>query len=354
MATRAQAAYPGMQTVAEMTHNGHTVQMVNEFIETTSILPDMPFAPSTDALEDVSGIVDSMPAGHWTGLDDGVETSKGGFKQRTEKMGIYEDWAEYNEKHNIILGADYDAARWQLDQMHIDALGLEVERCLLYGNPYVNTPDAQHQFLGFIPRMNHITNMHGELATPFTDETGVHRTKSPYVVLDAGGIASGTVKLSSILLVAHGPLGATMIYPKNVRSYGMIYDAFGFENNDDASANKRVAKSRFMWMGGLRIPNRRTVVRIANINPADANLVPTLNKLMLQAFQSIPQAYQSSVSIYANSDTIVAYNAGLNSRITPNTYSDAGLQNPLSNVQIGGFRVKRCESLLRDEAQVTN
>lgn len=348
-----QPRYPGLSDIANMTHNGLIIQMVDEWEKTTSILKDMPARPSTDMLEDVSGIVDSLPKGEWTGLDDGVKASKGGFKQRVEQMGLYEDWSEYNEKHQKVVGADYDAARWELDQLHIQALGQEVERCLLYGNPYGGTENAEHEFLGFMPRLNHLTDYHGTLKTPIKDDqTGLTITKSPYVVLDAGGKASGTSQLCSILMVAHGPLGASLIYPKNATN-GMTYDTFGFENVTDGNGgNKRIARSHFMWMGGLRIPNRRTVVRIANIDITDANLVKTLNTLMLQGFRSIPQAYRNSVAMYANTDVIVAYNSGLNNAVVPNTYANAGLSNPQSNVSIGGFAVTQCDTMVNDEDQI--
>lgn len=336
--------YPGLGDVAQFTHNDKIITMCNEWEQVTSILPDMMFMPSTDALQDVSGYVVDLPKGSWTDLDHGTQSTKGSFRQTTEGMGIYEDWSEYNEKHNIILGSEYAAKRWQLDQLHIDSGGIEIEKMLLYGNPSADP----NTFLGFMPRLNQLTDMYGEI------KAGANAgQKSPFVTLDDGGTITGTEMLDSILLVAHGPLAATCIYPKNMVNNGLKYDAFAFENHEDGNGNnKRVAKSHFMWVGGLRIQNRRTVVRIANINMQNETCVKSLNGLILRAFMAIPQQYRMRVSIYANASVIVGYNDAINSKIVAGTYQAAGLQNPLSNIQIGQFRVKDCESMVHGEDQI--
>lgn len=336
--------YIGLSDYAQMTHNDNIIRMANEWLQVTSILPNMKFRPSTDALEDVGGYIASMPKGAWTNLDDGTPATKGTWKQTVEKMGMYEDWSEYNEKHKIVLGNNYQVMRGEHDQLHVQSGGIEIEKMLLYGNPDAD-PNC---FLGFMPRLNQLTDMYGVI------KAGTNAgKKSPFFTLDAGGTITGTEMLDSILLIAHGPMAACGIYPKNMANNGLMCEPFPFENVEDANHNnKRVAKTHFMWVGGLKIQNRRTVVRIANINTASDTCMKALNGLLLQAFLAIPQQYRTNVSIYANASVIVGYNEAINAKIVPGTYQAAGLQNPLSNIQIGQFKVTDCESMVHGEDQI--
>jgi hypothetical protein len=356
--------YPGLTDLAALTHNGDVVRMVDEWVRSTTIFKDMPFVPSTDALQDVSGYIDGdLPKGSWTDLDTGTKGTNGHFKQKVEDMGMYEDWSVYNQKHNIIMGAEYNRLRWELDQQHIISAGFEIEKVLLYGNPGKDP----NQFLGIMPRLSMLTDMYGYplLAankTKVQEATGI--SKTPYICIDGfysttdgDTAASHDGELASILFVAKGPMAATMIYPKNQVQFGLAYNHYDFENTTDAGGNNlRVAKSQFLWAGGLRVQNRRTLVRIANIYPEDLATpsgFKALNTVLLKAFMSIPEQYRKSVSIYAPVNVIVAYNAGQQGSYSPINYGAAGLQNPDGNIRMGNFAVTPCDSMVDTESSLS-
>lgn len=354
MADKNTQMYASLSDVAALTHNDDIVTMVDEWSKETSILDDMTYRPSNGVLDDVSGIVESMPRGQWTGIDEGVKPSKGTWKQRTEHMGLIEDLSQFNRKHEQVLGEQYELARWRQDQMHIQSMGLEIERVLLYGNPYANTKNAEHEFLGFMPRLSHITDDQGFLAKAFVDkETDMQVTKSPFICLDAGGQASASSGLCSLLFVAKGPLAPVLIYPKHANGTGLLFEKGGYHGvYDENGLYKEIAESHFMWMGGLSIPHRRAVVRIANIDVEKDGFLDTIDDLMTAAYMSIPQNMRGGLKIYANSKFIRGYKKACRKKVVPTTEGGAGINSLKATVNVGEFTVTECDSLIRDEEHV--
>lgn len=329
-------SYLTLTDVAQMTNNGNIMKFVHEFQKHVSLFNSLPMRASSEILKDHSAVVEEIPGGTWTGLDRDVKPNKGRFGKREENIALIEGWSEYNEK-TMMVAPDSNALRWEHDALHVAGMSLDAETGLLYGNPDVD----EYQPLGFMPRMNAVTDNHAM-------KSGV---RQKHVCLSAGGTNSG--KMGSILLVGKGPQAASLIYPKNVRNGGLMFDAYGFENmKGEEGGYIRRALSHFQLMFGLSINNRQTACRIANIDVTDPTSVGKISDALYEAFASIPREYRASVDIWAPADVILAMRKAYNERVKPATYNDAIPRNAIGDVQFDRFVIQQCDSMLMTEATV--
>ena len=333
--------YLTLSDVAQQTHNKELLPMVQEVVKPTTIFGDMPWQQASDSLSDVTGIQGDIPHGTWVGLDKGVKANKGTWKQREEGMGLLEAWAEVNEK-TMSVSPNPNRLRWENDSMHLQGMGEDAEFALLYGNPLQNP----NTFLGFMPRFGYCTNWEGDILA------GEHQGEnSPFICIDAGG-AEGK-PLSSILMIANAAQGPSLIYPRYKADNGIVYRHFDYENAlDSEGGNIRVAKSQFMIMMGLKIPNRRSVIRIANIDTTDADCVNGLSNKLYEAFEAFPLMMKSSVNIYTTGNVTLAMRKQFNERVQPTKNSDAVPKNAIGDVNFDNFYLKRCYSMLNTEGHV--
>lgn len=331
-------AYHTFTDIAQLTHNDNIIALADEIGKTTTLFNTLPWKQASDALHDVTGVIEEIPGATWVGLDKGVKANKGRWGQREENIALLEAWSETNEK-TYKIGPNGDLVRWTNDRMHIQGMGLEAENKLLYGNPQSDPNEP----LGFMPRMNLVTDMNGLK----------NGAKLPHVCLSAGGSQVG--KQSSMLLIAKGPMSPHLLYPRYKPNNGIEFNAFSFENTlDSEGGNIRVAKSQFIISFGLSIANRRTAVRIANIGLAAGDKgVENLADCIYEAFAAFPREYQNTVEIWTTPKVILAMRKHYNDRITAvGNYNDAIYQNAIGDVRFDGFVLRACESMLDTEAIV--
>lgn len=331
-------AYVSFTDVAQMTHNGNIVEMAHEFEKHTSLFNSLPWKQSSDALHDVTGVVEEVPGGTWVGLDKGVKANKGRWGQREENIALLESWSITNEK-TYKIAPNGDAARWENDRLHIQGMALEAEEKLLYGNPQADI----NQPLGFMPRMNATTDM-------FAMKSGV---RMPYICLDAGGTTAN--KQSSILLIAKGPMSPHLLYPRYKANNGIEFNAFPFENSlDSEGGNIRVAKSQFIISFGLSIANRQTAVRIANVGTASGDTgLSGIGDLLYEAFAAIPREYRASVEIWTSPKVLLGIRKQYANRVNAiPSYDNAVYKNAIGDVMFDNFVIKACDSMVDTEAVV--
>jgi len=331
-------AYITLTDVAQMTHNGNIVAMAEEFQKHTSLFNSLPWKQSSDALHDVTGVVEEIPGGTWVGLDKGVKANKGRWGQREENIALLESWSITNEK-TYKISPNGDHARWENDRLHIQGMALEAEEKLLYGNPEADI----NQPLGFMPRMNAVTDMYGV-------KSGV---KMPYICLTAGGsTANGE---SSILLVAKGPMSPHLLYPRYKANNGIEFNAFPFENSlDSEGGNIRVAKSQFIISFGLSIAHRQTVVRIANVDTSSSTSIGNISDAIYEAFAAIPREYRSSVDIWTTPKVVLEMRKNYANRVNAiPSYDNAIYKNAIGDVMFDNFVIKSCDSMVDTEAVVS-
>lgn len=331
-------AYVTLTDVAQMTHNGNIIEMAHEFEKHTSLFNSLPWKQSSDALHDVTGVVEEIPGGTWVGLDKGVKANKGRWGQREENIALLESWSVTNEK-TYKIAPNGDAARWENDRLHIQGMALEAEEKLLYGNPQADI----NQPLGFMPRMNAVTDMYGM-------KSGA---KMPYICLTAGGSTAN--KESSILLIAKGPMSPHLLYPRYKANNGIEFNAFPFENSlDSEGGNIRVAKSQFIISFGLSIAHRQTVVRIANVDTSSSTSIGNISDAIYEAFAAIPREYRASVDIWTSPKVILEMRKAYANRVNAiPSYDNAIYKNAIGDVMFDNFVMHQCDSMLDTEAVVS-
>ena len=331
--------YLTLTDVAQMTHNGNIIEFAKEFQKETSLFNSLPWKQASEALHDTTGVLGDLPEATWAGLDKGVKASKGTWKKREEDIALLESWSLTNEK-TYKISPNGDALRWQNDRLHIVKMGLEAEEKLVYGNPEVDV----NQPLGFMPRMNAVTDM-------YAMKSGARQN---HVCLSAGGsTANGE---SSILLVAKGPMAPHLLYPRYKANNGIEFNAFGFENaKDDEGGNIRVAKSQFIMMFGLSIANHQSVARIANIDTGSggSSSIAAIADCLYEAFASFPREYRSTVEIWTTPKVILAMRKLYAGRVSPATYPDAIYKNAIGDVLFDNFVIRQCDSMVDTEAVVS-
>lgn len=326
--------------VAAATHNEDLVPVVNEVLKRTTMWNDAPWKASSDMLRDIGGREGEPPRGTWVGVDEGAKPNKGYMEKYAEELGMIESWSRSLKKVMDIAPHDKEL-RWREDSRHLRGLGLDLEEALLYGN---RNQDPR-KFLGFMPRLNKITDIDGVVG----DE------QLPFITLSAGGDnANG---MSSLLLVYWDvDEGAHLLYPSHKKDNGMEFTAYPYvaETQPDGTIIE-IAKTKYACTAGLGIANRKSVIRIANIDTAAANQTTALASLeaaIYDAFAAMPVDFQGRATLYANNRVISMMRKGYAGRVVPARYIDSVPKNAIGDVMFDSFIVRRCDSMLSTESKV--
>ncbi|MGD8113871.1 MAG: phage major capsid protein, partial [Sphaerochaetaceae bacterium] len=114
-----------------------------------------------------------------------------------------------------------------------------------------------------------------------------------------------------------------------------------------------VAYSKYACIAGLSIANRKSVVRIANIDndPSTADF-DKLEAAIYDAFAALPVEFQSGVKLYANNRTIANMRKAYAGRVVPAKYVDSVPKNAIGDVMFDSFVIRRCDSMLNTESQI--
>lgn len=198
---------------------------------------------------------DKLPSVSWTGVNEGVSSSKSTQKQAIEGMGLLEALSE-NESKLLSVGNNEKKIRWDQDKAYLEAIAQEFASTVIYGNDKVN----EKQFTGLANRYNSLS---GNIARQ---------------VVSGGGSGSDN---TSIYIVRHGEDGLQGIYPKGLPSGLTVEDKGEHAVADPNDATKRmfVKMTHYKWWCGLAVNNPYNIVRICNIDRSDldggspANLV---------------------------------------------------------------------------------
>lgn len=326
--------------VAAATHNEDLVPVVDEVTKRVTMWNDAPWKASSDMLRDIGGREGDPPRGTWVAVDEGAKPNKGSQEKYAEELGMIESWSKSLKKTMDISPHDKEL-RWREDRRHLRGLGLDLEEGLLYGN---RNQDPR-KFLGFMPRFTKVTDIDGVAGD----------NEYPFITLSAGG--NNANGMSSLLLVYWDEdEGAHLIYPSHKKDNGMEFTAYPYvaETQPDGTILE-VAKTKYACTAGLGIANRKSVIRIANIDLNSQNPTTALGNLeaaIYDAFAAMPVDFQSRAMLYANNRVISFMRKGYAGRVVPARYADAVPKNAIGDVMFDSFVVRRCDSMLATEAKV--
>lgn len=336
--------YMTFADVAAATNNGDLIPVVNEVIQKLTMWNDAPWKATSDMLRDLGGREGTPPRGTWVGVDEGARPNKGSMEKYTEELGMIEAWSKTIKKI-ADLAPNEKELRWREDKRHLKGLGLDLEEALLYGN---RLQDPK-KFLGFMPRFSALTDIDGIGILSEEDEH--------FVTLNAGGTSENG--MSSILMVYWDQdEGAHLLYPSHSVDNGMQFVPYPYnaETQTDGTILE-IAKTKYACTAGLGIANRKSVVRIANIDNSlsGTDLTTAMGLIeasIYDAFAAVPVDFQSKVKLYANNYTIATLRKALTGRITPANYTDSVPKNSIGDVMFDSFVIRRCDSMKNTESKV--
>jgi len=328
---------------AQLHHNQQLLPMIQEVASEVTLLNTIPMKEASDTLQDVTGIKGDIPYGTWVGLDKGVKANKGNWEQRKEGLANLESLAEFNRKVQEVA-PDAEVARWENDQGHIEGMAHTAEKGILYGNPYSDP----NQPLGIFPRFNILTDRHGIYTVSAKEKD------AGYVTLDAGGKKDGA--MSSIILMSYGNGCPKLLYPRYSKDIGMKMDLGNrWQWLTDSEGGKReVLYDHFQWMLGLSIADRKTVVRIANIDTTDTTCLEGLTNKIFEAFTVFKPQHRASVRMFTTSEVILQLRELRDSEKRANVFTerDTYPKNLYNPVNFGGYVLEECYNMLDTEDQL--
>jgi len=332
-------AYLTFADVAAATHNEDLVPVVDEVSKAVTMWNDAPWKESSDMLRDIGGREGEAPRGTWVAVDEGAKPNKGSQTKYTEELGMIEAWSEARKK-TMDLSPHSDELRWREDKRHLRGIGFDLEEALLYGNRNQNA----RKFDGFMPRFTKITDIDGIAG----------EEELPFITINAGGTNGNG--MSSILMVMWDvDEGAHLLYPSYKPDNGMEFTPYPYRavKQPDGTIIE-VAYSKYACTAGLGIANRKSVIRVANIDtdPATADF-DKLEAAIYDAFSAFPVDYQSRVQMYANNRVLSSMRKAYAGRVVPAKYVDSVPKNAIGDVMFDSFTVRRCDSMLATEAQIS-
>ena len=330
--------------VAAATHNQDLVPVVDEVTTRVTMWNDAPWKATSDMLRDIGGREGDPPRGTWVGVDEGAKPNKGSMEQYVEELGSIEAWSKSVKKVMDISPNDKEL-RWREDKRHLRGLGLDLEEGLLYGNRLQDP----RKFLGFMPRFASLTDIDGIGL--------VSQDKEPYITIDGGGTSN--LGMSSILMVYWDEdEGAHLLYPSFKKDNGMEFKPYPYtaELQTDGTVLE-IAYSKYACTVGLGIANRKSVIRIGNIDNkvAPNDFVANMSKLeaaLYDAFAAMPVDFQSRVRLYANNYTIATMRKAFAKRVVPANYGDSVPKNAIGDVMFDSFIIRRCDSMKNTESKL--
>lgn len=336
--------YLTFSDVAAATNNNELVSVVEEVSTKITMFNDAPWKATSDMLRDIGGREGDAPRGTWVGIDEGAKPNKGSMEKYTEELGMIEGWSKTLKKIADI-SPNADALRWREDKRHLKGIGLDLESALIYGNRVQNV----RKFDGFIPRFAHLTDIDGIGAVSGEDEH--------FVTINGGGTSEAG--MSSIMMIYWDvDDGAHLLYPRHTANNGMQFVPYPFTVEEQSDGTLlELAYSKFACTAGLGIANRRSVVRIANIDNSlsGTDLTTAMGNIeasIYDAFAAIPVDFQNRVRLYANNRTLSTLRKGFAKRITAARYEDAVPKNATGDIMFDSFVIRRCDSLLNSEDKV--
>lgn len=318
--------------------------MLQEFSQQLTLGADLPIRMASEKNRDVGTFSEPWEYNKhsgYTDLDSGEKVSKTGSYSRIDIMGMRSSAIEYRIKQKMFMGSGFaQLVTWQMRDRLRD-IGLDDEHDLFYAD----MREDNRTYFGLYPRF-----------TMLTDEDGIvlngsnKGKKNPYVTLSAGGTASG--KLASLWIIVPGATdGVCRIYPNGTDFTGAIqFDEGSWETVEQDGEATRKKIDFFYLTNGLAIMDRRSVVRIANIDVSTEEGIKNLEKAIYQAFTVIPQNKAGRARIYVSPKIVPSLKMHYSNKVQAVTYEGGKPHNITGDFEIPGVGVfRQCLHLLATE-----
>ena len=314
--------------------DGKLADVAEIMMQSNTIIEDLEFHEGNMDVGERITVRKTLGSPKWKRYNEHVKPSVSRTSQVDEVTGHLEDWSEVDKDL-----ADKAGNRGEFllreAKPKMQAMADEMARTFIYGS----LTDNPKTFNGFMTRL---------------DEINPAYMNGKPVVINAGGTNSGG--LASILLVGWGPSTVYGIYPKGSQA-GLVFDDKGEETSQTEDGFLDVYRAKFAWDAGLAVKDYRYIVRIANIDIAEAlALTPetakTSNLYMkfMDAVGNIPIPGSVRLRAYCPRQIWIAMSkvaAATGNRPVNQSITEAGF---VTNVL--GVPLKMQDTMLATEAQV--
>lgn len=251
------------------TQDGKVLNFAHNLVEVNDLVRDMPALPTNEGNLAFRGARwDSLPAGTFIALGDGVTAQKGTLQSYREVIGILQSRYQVPVMELQAMGGPAEMAKYREKQIRAHHIGMSqgLSNALING-----AAGANHEKLdGLFQRApwNSIANTE--------------------YVFDAGGTGA---TLRSALLVKPGPETFTLLYPKDHPQKGIVEQDKGEEpvtvTTTDANGTSNAVRydlvTMFNWWVGWQIENQKAIKRIVNIPITFATLTETIIRKIFEA-----------------------------------------------------------------------
>ena len=321
--------------------------MMREFSVSLTLGADLPLRMASEKNMDVGTYVDPWEYNKYSGLtdlDSGEKIAKMGTYARTDLMGMRSSAIQYRIKQKMFGGPGFMAEVTRQLALRLEAIGLDDEHDLFYADAEADP----RTYLGLYPRFSRLTDEDGYIKTG-TDQGKV----SKYVTLSGGGSTSGS--LSSLWVIIPGAYdGVCRIYPNGTDFNGAVqFDEGHWETVEADGEATRKKTDLFYLTSGVAIMDRRSCVRIANVDvSSDAN-IKNLEKAIYQAFTVIPAEKAGRARIYCSPKIVPALKMYYNNKVQAVTYEGGKPHNVTGDFEIPGVGVfRQCMHITAAESSV--
>jgi hypothetical protein len=313
--------------VASRTHDKRIMQVAETLKQFNPILDDMSFLEANDGTGHKGVIRTGLPDVAWRLLNYGVKPSKSQTKQVRDDCGMLEAYSEPDASlPKIKTNKDL---RWTEDMAFLEKMAQVISTALFKGN--AKTEEAG--ITGLAPR-------YSKLTAPLTGPQ----------IIDAGQSGDPSPSLTSIYLVAWGPLTVHGIYPEGSKA-GISFKDLGEQTKTFADGSQmQVLRTHYKWDVGLHVRDYRYIVRIANVNVKNLSAI-SLGDLCMEAHSLLPSDSLGAPVFYCSRAALLGLKKELKNASNVYLTLEAA-QGAIKQPHADGVPVKRCDAITNDEAAV--
>lgn len=328
--------------IAKRTDPDGMPAMIAELLhQSNPILDDIPWMPSNLPTSHRSTIRTGLPTVNLRRLNQGSASSKSTTEQIEDGMSLVDAWSTTDEDLLAISG-NAGQTRLGEGEAFIEAMGQKVTELFFYGS----TADDDREFNGLSVRYN-------STAGNVTDN-----------IISGGGSGAD---LASVWLVGWAPNKVFGIYPKNSVA-GLRHKDHGVQIIQESTAlggsKLSALVDQWKWDCGLVVKDWRYVVRMPNIDIADALVAATgtaqalddydnnIMFVMTKARHRIPNLAACRPVYYMPRSLLEAFDVQALARTTQNVFSTMDVEGQTLTT-FRGIPMRPIDQLLVDEAAVS-
>ena len=263
------------------------VNVIHTIVDAMPLFDQMAFQPCNDGTSNKTMVITDYPKGQTRAYNEGVRPEKAGGMVVTDSTCMVQSYSQIDAD---MLEMHGNSAEWRANQEAAFPIGMAHEMAYkVFNGSLAKDPKS---FNGLAVRYNH-------LGGDFKDN-----------VLDAGGQNTAAQGLADIWICDWGQTRVHGIHPAGAGVAGFTRKDKGQVECFDANGLRYDGVvTQFKWNMGIAVEDRRSVIRIANVDIAQCladGSGTDLVDLLIDAVEMLPANAGSGCAIYMNKALRVA------------------------------------------------